>query len=452
VALAVALAAVAAGAASLGQHAELFSGAYRVDQFSQLLKLILAGGFAAIVLLGGVLPDIRGEVKPEYHLFLTLSVTGLVLLVSCVDLIALVVALELSSFPLYLLVPMRRERAGQKSQMESAIKYIMFGVAANGVMFFGLSYLYGLTGTTHLPEMIAILPPVVHSPLALAGLGLAFCGLYYKLAIFPFHFWTPDVYQGASNETASLIASLPKLGAVAVLVRFVSLATPDNRTIALLLTGLAIASMFYGNLIALVQKDFKRLLGFSGIAHAGYALIGFVALDQAGYTAALYYLTGYLLMILACFLVICRVSRDGTNVSIEELAGLHRRSPLLALTLLVALFGLAGVPPFVGFMAKLSLLTAALTQGHLALVVIAMINSAIAIYYYLQIIRQAVFGDATAAATAGPIALTWPTKVLCVVLIGGIIYLGVAPGAFIDTVSSSLAFVTSGPATALLGR
>jgi NADH-quinone oxidoreductase subunit N len=452
VALVVALAAVAAGVASLGQHAELFSGAYRVDQFSQLLKLILAGGFAAIVLLGGALPDIRGEVKPEYHLFLTLSVTGLVMLVSCIDLIALVVALELSSFPLYLLVPMRRERAGQKSQMESAIKYIMFGVAANGVMFFGLSYLYGLTGTTHLPEMVAILPPVVHSPLALAGLGLAFCGLYYTLAIFPFHFWTPDVYQGASNETASLIASLPKLGAVAVLVRFVSLATPDNRTVALLLTGLAIASMFYGNLIALVQKDFKRLLGFSGIAHAGYALIGFVALDQAGYTAALYYLTGYVLMILACFLVICRVSRDGTNVSIEELAGLHRRSPLLALTLLVALFALAGVPPFVGFMAKVSLLTAALAQGHLALVVIAMINAAIAIYYYLQVIRQAVFGDAAVAAGAAPIVLTWPTRVLCVVLIGGIIYLGVAPGAFIDTVSSSLAFVSSGPATALLGR
>ena len=450
VVLAVALAAVAAGAVSLGRHAELFSGAYRVDQFSQLLKLILVSGFAGVVLLGGGLSDIRGEVRPEYQLFLTLSVTGLVMLVSCVDLISLVVALELSSFPLYLLVPMRRERAGQKSQMESAIKYIMFGVAANGVMFFGLSYLYGLTGTLNLAEMIAILPPVVHSPLALAGLGLAFCGLYYKLAVFPFHFWTPDVYQGASNETAGLIASLPKLGAVAVLVRFVSLATPDNQTIALLLTGLAVASMCYGNLIALVQKDFKRLLGFSGIAHAGYALMGFVALDQAGYTAALYYLTGYVLMILACFLVVCRVSRDGTNVSIAELAGLHRRSPLLALTLLVALFALAGVPPFVGFMAKLSLLTAALAQGHLALVVIAVVNSAIAIYYYLQIIRQAVFGDAAAA--AGPIVLTWPTKVLCLALIGGIIYLGVAPGAFIDTVSSSLAFVSPGPATALLGH
>ncbi|MDD2765880.1 MAG: NADH-quinone oxidoreductase subunit N [Opitutaceae bacterium] len=452
VALVTAFAAIGAAALTLGQHADLFSGAYRVDQFSQLLKLVLAFGFAGILLLSGELPDIRGEVKPEYYLFLTLSVTGLVMLVSCIEIISLVVALELSSFPLYLLVPMRRERAEQKSQMESAIKYIMFGVAANGIMFFGLSYLYGLTGTLHLPEMIVILQPVVHSPLAIAGLGLAFCGLYYKLAVFPFHFWTPDIYQGASNETASLIASLPKVGAVAVLVRFVSLATPDNQTIALLLTGLAIASMFYGNLIALVQKDLKRLLGFSGIAHAGYALMGFVALDTAGYTAALYYIAGYMLMILACFVVICRVSRDGTNVAIEELAGLHRRSPLLALTLLVGLFALAGVPPFVGFMAKLSLLTAALAQGHLALVVVAVINSAIAIYYYLQVIRQAVFGEASPAAAAEPIVLNWPTKVLCVALIAGIVVLGVAPGTVIDTISRSLAFVTSSPATALLGH
>jgi len=452
VALLVAFATIAAAALALGQRADLFSGAYRVDQFSQLLKLVLAFGFACILFLSGELPDIRGEVKPEYYLFLTLSITGLVMLVSCVDLISLVVALELSSFPLYLLVPMRREREDQKSQMESAIKYVMFGVAANGIMFFGLSYLYGLTGTTHLPEMVAILQPVVHSPLAIVGLVMAFCGLYYKLAVFPFHFWTPDVYQGASNETASLIASLPKVGAVAVLVRFVSLATPDNRTVALLLTFLAVASMFYGNLIALVQKDLKRLLGFSAIAHAGYALIGFVALNVAGYTAALYYITGYLLMILACFVVICRVSRDGTNVAIEELAGLHRRSPLLALTLLVGLFALASIPPFVGFMAKLSLLTAALAQGHLVLVIVAVVNSVIAIYYYLQVIRQAVFGEVNPAAAAGPIVLTWPTRILCVVLIAGIVALGVAHGLVIDTISHSLAFVTSSPATPLLGR
>ena len=179
-------------------------------------------------------------------------------------------------------------------------------------------------------------------------------------------------------------------------------------------------------------------------------MMGFVAMNQAGYTAAIYYITGYLLMVLACFVVICRVSRDGTNVAIEELAGLHRRSPLLAATLLVGVFALAGVPPFVGFMAKFSLLTAAYGQGHLALIVIAVINSAIAIYYYLQVVRQAVFGETSG--DQSPIALTWPTRALCVVLIVGIVALGIAPGAVIETISSSLAFVQSGPATALLAR
>ena len=436
VALFTSFAAILASLGCLGQHATLFSGAYRVDQFSQVFKLIFACGFTLVLLLSGDLEDIRNDIKSEYFLLLTLSVAGLMMLVSCVELITLVVALEVSSFPLYFLVAMRRERNGQKSQMESAIKYIMFGVAANGVMFFGMSYLFGLTGTTALPELLARLQPVIHSPMAIAGLAFTFCGLYYKLAVFPFHFWTPDVYQGASNETAGLVASLPKLGAIAVLIRLVSLASPDNATIAIMLSILAIGSMFYGNLIALIQKDFKRLLGFSGIAHAGYALVGFVALDLVGYAAALYYIVGYLLMVLACFVVICRVSRDGTNVAIEELAGLHRRSPLLAVTLVVGVFGLAGIPPFVGFMGKLSLLTAALSKGYLYLVIIAMINAAIAVYYYLSVVREACFRD---PGERPPIRLDWATRVLCVLLIGGIVVLGVAPARFLGTISSALA-------------
>jgi NADH-quinone oxidoreductase subunit N len=252
------------------------------------------------------------------------------------------------------------------------------------------------------------------------------------------------VYQGASNETAGLVASLPKIGAVAVLVRFVSLATPNNHTVAIMLAILAVGSMFYGNLIALIQKDFKRLLGFSGIAHAGYAMIGFVALDQRGYTAALYYIIGYLLMVLACFVVICKVSRDGTNVAISELAGLHKRSPLLALTLIVGVFALAGIPPFVGFMGKLSLLYAVLDKGYVVLAVIAVINAAIAVYYYLGVVREAVFSD---PGDRPPIRLDWPTRALCLLLIGGILALGVAPGRVLNTLSNSVACVTGSSAT-----
>ena len=439
VALVVAAASTLAALFAVHAHATLFSGAYRVDAFSQLLKIALTGGFTAILLVSGNLPDIREKHRPEYYLFLTLSVSGLVMLVSCIDAITLVISLELSSFPLYLLVAMRREREGQRTQMESAVKYIMFGVAANGIMLFGLSYLFGLTGTTSIPLMVAKLSPVLVSPLAIAGLALTFAGLLYKLAVFPFHFWTPDVYQGASNETTSLIASLPKVGAIAVLVRFVSLASPSHATIATLLTCLAIASMFYGNLIALTQKDLKRLLGFSAIAHAGYAMVGFVSLSDAGFAAALYYISGYMLMVLACFVVISRVSRDGSNVAIDELAGLHRRSPLLAVTLIVGLFGLAGIPPFVGFMGKLSLLTAAFTQGHLALVVIAMINAAIAVYYYLGVVRKAVFGENAEGATATPLKLDWSTRAVCVALIVGIVLLGIMPGRALDALTHSVA-------------
>jgi NADH-quinone oxidoreductase subunit N len=443
VALIVALATTISALLCLGENAALFSGAYRIDAFSQLIKVVLAGGFTAILFVSGNLPDIRERVRPEYFLFLTLCVAGLLMLVSCIDVITLVIALELSSFPLYLLVAMRREREGQRSQMESAVKYMMFGVAANGIMLFGLSYLFGLTGTTSIPLMVQKLTPVLTSPLAIAGLAFTFAGFLYKLAVFPFHFWTPDVYQGASNETTSLIASLPKVAAIAVLVRFVSLASPAHSTISLLLTCLAIASMFYGNLIALAQKDLKRLLGFSAIAHAGYATIGFVSLSDAGYAAALYYITGYMLMVLACFVVISRVSRDGTNVAIDELAGLHRRSPLLAATLIVGLFGLAGIPPFVGFMGKLSLLTAALAKGHLALVIIAMVNAAIAIYYYLSVVRKAVFGEVSDTTRTAPISLDWPTRVVCTALIAAIVLLGVAPSRVLSSYTKSVASVTT---------
>ncbi|MEI7730265.1 MAG: NADH-quinone oxidoreductase subunit N [Verrucomicrobiota bacterium] len=433
-----AVAAIIATAFCLGQQAVLFDGAYRVDLFSQILKLALTVGFAFIVLLGKDLVDIRSEIRPEYFLFLTIHVLGLVMLVSSVDLITLVIALEVSSYPLYLMVAMRRELEGQRFQMESAIKYMMFGIAANGIMFFGMSYLFGITGTSSMPLMVTKLQPVVHTPFVIAGLAMMFCGIYYKLAVFPFHFWTPDVYQGASNETTSLIASLPKIGAVAVLVRFVSLATPDNHAISTLLTILAIASMFYGNLIALMQKDLKRLLGFSGIAHAGYALVGFTALSYAGYAASLYYIIGYMFMVLACFTVISSLSRDGANVTMDDLAGLHRRSPLLAVTLLTGVFALAGIPPFVGFIGKFSILTAALAKGHLALVIIAVLNTAIAIYYYLSIVRESCWRDPV---DPTPIVVALPTRVLCLLLIAGNVLLGIAPGSMLEILTSAVACV-----------
>lgn len=431
-AIGVAVAAILGCVITFERQALLFDGAYRVDLFSQLLKLLLGGGYLAVVLISGALPDIRPDVKPEYYLFLTLSVAGLVTLVSAVELITLVVSLELVSVPLYALVAMRREDADRRVQMESAIKYIVFGVVATGLMLFGMSYLYGLTGTTRLAELVVRLQPLMRSPLAISGLALAMSGVFYKLAVFPFHFWTPDVYQGGSNETASLIASLPKLGAAAVLVRFTGLAGNENHALVLLLSWLAICSMFYGNLVALVQTDLKRLFGFSGIAHAGYALIGLVTLDHQGYAAALFYVASYMVMILACFVVLCRTAPGGENLRLEGLAGLYRRSPLLAATLLVGVVGLAGVPPLPGFMGKFVLLKAALAKGHLALVIVTVVNSAIAVYYYLLIIREAFFREPVDPHT---IQLDAPTRLLCLGLNLLVVWAGVAPGWLLEQLS-----------------
>lgn len=433
---------IAAGSAvlsllCLGQEGTIFFEAYRVDFFSQLIKLILSLGLVAVVVIGRELKEIRDEVRPEYYMFMLGSVSGLMMLVSSAELLTMFLALELSSYCLYLMVPMRDDSGGLKVQMEAAVKYVVFGVVASGIMLFGISYLFALTGDTHFATMIPALAGMLDNPAALAGIAMFMAGFFYKLAVFPFHFWVPDVYQGASNETTALIASLPKIAAAAMLIKISTMAAGGDGSAALinLLTLLAVLSMFYGNLSALVQTDIKRMLGFSGIAHAGFILVGVLTLDASGYAAAIYYAAGYVVMSLACFLVICRVSQAGENVLIEDLSGLWQRAPLLALVLGVGLFSLAGIPPFVGFMGKFFILTSALNQGHLALVILAAINTAIAIYYYLSVVRVAY----TSPPEGRPaIAVDIPSSTLGVVLIILIVAMGVLAGTGLETTTAAV--------------
>lgn len=415
--------------AALRQEGELFYNAYRVDLFSQLFKLAISIGFAVFMLFGRKLKGVTKSMKPEYFLFLSISCLGLMMLVSSVELLSIFVALELSSFALFLLVPMRDEQTGVRYQMESAIKYIMFGVMATGIMLFGMSYLYGLTGTTYLNELLPALHGVYNEPAAMIGIAMVMGGFFYKLGVFPFHFWVPDVYQGASNETTSFIASVPKLGAVALLIRITALAAPEGQVFTSMLMVLSVCSMFYGNLSALVQKDIKRMLGFSGIAHAGYVLLGLITLKDAGYAAAMYYIFGYLMMILACFLVISSVSKEGENLNIEDFSGLHKRAPLMALTLGVGMFALAGIPPFVGFMGKFMLLASALKAGYLPLVIIAAINTAISIYYYLSVVRVTY---CTNPEEQPAVQVDFLTKAVSVALMIIIIALGIAPARILE--------------------
>ena len=272
-------------------------------------------------------------------------------------------------------------------------------------------------------------------PAYVISMMMVLAGFFYKLAIFPFHFWVPDVYEGASNETTAFIATVPKLAATAILIRLISQISGDGQVMVNILLLCAVASMFYGNLSALIQKDVKRMLGFSGIAHAGFVLLGILTFQITGYANAMYYIIGYVIMNLACFLVLCNVSENGENVMIEDLSGLHKRSPLMAFTLAVGLFALAGIPPFVGFMGKFMLLTGALKEGYMLVVILAAINTAIAIYYYLSVIRITYCSDPEERALVIPSTLTSATSVL---LLAVIVFMGVSPQRFVDFASTAV--------------
>ena len=412
---------------SLNSSGDLFYKAYRVDLFSQTFKCLLSLGLFLVIGLGRKLKSIEERLQPEFFMFLSLSTLGLMLMVSSVELLTIFIAMELSSYSIYVLIPIRNQVGG--NQMEAAIKYIIFGAAATGVMLFGMSYIFGVSQSTYLVDILQKMPLLIKEPIAVIGLLLVLCGFFFKLAVVPFHFWTPDIYQGAANETVSFVATMPKLGAVALLLRLVSLAGSGAVDLIQVLVLLAIVSMTFGNLAALVQKDLKRLLAYSSIAHAGYVLMGVLTLNSVGFSAAIFHISAYLLMNLACFLVICAVSREGENITISDLSGLYRRSPLLAFTLAVGAFALAGIPPTAGFTGKFFLFTAALNQGHLALVIIAAVNAAISIYYYLNIVRSA-YGQDPEGLPA--VTLSFSNRLLNYGLILAILLMGTLPAWFID--------------------
>lgn len=429
------LAALAACTATFNRQGDLFFHAYRIDLFSQIFKFFIIAGMTGITLFGQRLKDIRNDIRPEYFLFLLLATLGLVMLVSCVELISLLVALELSSFAVYLLIPLRCERGGLRMQMESAAKYVIFGVLATGIMLFGMSYLFGLTGSTYFSEIAPVLLERWTEPLAVAAIVLTLLGLFFKLAAFPMHLWAPDVYQGASNETTAYITGVPKAAAVAVIIRFLLMADTSALELVLFLTFIAVVSMFLGNIVAIVQKDLKRMFGYSAIAHAGYITVGFVTLQGSGFSAAAFYALAYLVMSLPVFLVICQVSSQGENLAIDDFAGLHERSPAAALIMGLSLFALAGIPPFAGFFAKLILMTAALDRGLLLLVVMMALNSAIGVYYYLNVVRVMYFEK---AAVREPVPFGMLPLGLGIILLLAISALGIAPSYLMDAMATAI--------------
>jgi NADH-quinone oxidoreductase subunit N len=408
---------------SLCSRGTLFSGAYSVDLFSQLFKAMLSFGFCVVIFMLEKTDDIEGEYIAEYFMFLAFSVLGLMMLVSSVELISIVISLEVSSYSLYVVVPLRKGQT--KVQWEAAVKYLFFGAASTGVMLYGMSFFYGICQSTFLRDIVRVFPTILDNPVGILALILTLSGFFFKLSLFPFHFWAPDIYEGASNATTTFIATIPKIAGAALLIRFTMIAPTFDIQFVNILVVLAALSMTFGNIVGLVQKDVKRLLAYSGIAHAGYLLMGVLALTKDGNAAAAYYIAIYLLMNLACLYVVVLIATKGENVELEDLTGLSRRAPLLALTLAVAAFSLAGIPPTGGFTGKLFLFTNAFKQGHLALVIIGAANTVISIFYYLNLVRMSYSKEATYETQ--PIRLTFNQKAICYILVLGILYMGILP-------------------------
>ncbi len=407
---------------SILKSGELFSGAYRIDLFSQAFKILILLGFCLVIFMFENKGEIDDEFLPEYFMFLGFSALGLMMLVSSVELISIVIALEVSSYSLYVILPLRKAKT--RVQIEASMKYLFFGAVSTGIMLFGMGYIYGIAHSTFLKDIIPVLPDFLNQPIGLIALIFTMTGFFFKLSLFPMHFWSPDIYEGASNTTTTFIGTIPKLAGAALLIRIAMLAYPGSVQFINVLIILAALSMTFGNLVGLVQKDIKRLLAYSGIAHAGYLLMGILALSKDGNASAIYYITIYLFMNLACFYVVILLSKTGENVTLDGLTGLSKRSPLLALLLAVSAFSLAGIPPTGGFTGKLFLLTSAFKAGHLSIVLIGAVNTVISIFFYLNLVRMSYSKE---GAVAGPIRLSFKEKTLCYFFILVILYMGIMP-------------------------
>ncbi len=419
---------------SVNQEGFLFLKAYRVDLFSQVFKVMLSLGLFLVICLCSELRAIAERHHPEFYLLLFVCTLAMMLLVSGAHILTIYVALELSSYSLYVLVALRRdERLG----LEAGLKYFLVGIFVSAVMLFGIALLYSATQVTYLTDMIRVLPGVLDSPLVVIGLLLTLCGFFFKLAVFPFHFWAPDVYQGAANQATAYIATASKVAAIAILTRMVAVTGDGSIYLTQVLVILSIISMTVGNLAAIVQKDLKRLLAYSAVAHAGYVLIGILSMNQLGYSSVIFYAMALLVMKFTAFLVVVKVADDGRNLQIAQLAGLHRRSPLLAMALMVSVLSLAGIPPTIGFTGKFLVFAAAMEKGYFTLVLIAMINVVISLYYYLLILKAAYMQEP--AETQAPLHVSPPVKILAGLLVCVMVVAGIFPRYLIELASAAAA-------------
>lgn len=406
---------------SLYRSGFLFRDTYQIDLFSQSFKFLLSLGYLITLLFAEKWLGISENRRTEFYLFLSTALLGMMMITSSVHALTFYVALELSSYSLYLLAALR----DGKKQAEAAVKYILMGAASSGVFLWGLSLMIGVAGTASLNSIAQNAAGLASEPAFGIGLLLVLVSFFFKLSGFPLHAWAPDVYESASTSVTSFIATASKAAAAAILIRFLAVGGVTV-SLAAAIGAAAFASMTFGNCVALLQSDVKRLLAYSSIAQAGYLLVGLLAGSLEGYSSAMFYAFGYLVMNAGAFLAVVVVAEasGNDNPRFEDFNGFSERSPFAALILLLSLLSLAGIPPLVGFTGKWILFSAAMEKGHWFLVLWGVLNSVVSLFYYLTLVKHAYLEKPRNPA---PLRLSPRFQVLGIFLFASLVFLGVFP-------------------------
>ena len=412
---------------------EIFSGMYLADPLATVLKLFTMLFVAVALLYSRHYLEARGILKGEYYVLALTAMLGIFVIISAGSLLTLYMGIELLSLSLYALVAFDRDSG---VAAESAMKYFVLGAIASGCLLYGMSMIYGMTGTLLLGELAAALQGEPSLGLIM-GVVFVVVGVAFKFGAVPFHMWVPDVYHGAPTSVTLFIATAPKIASFALAFRLLSGALGNIAdTWIQMLVIVALLSALLGNVIAVAQTNLKRMLAYSAIGNVGFILFGFVAGTEQGYEAALYYTIAYVLTTLGAFGVMLLVSRRGFEADeLDHYKGLHARDPLLAFIMMVLMFSLAGIPLTVGVLAKLQIFEALWSSNHLALVVFAAIVSVIGLFYYLRVVKILYFdppGDLPIPERHGAVKATLALNAAAVVV------LGVVPQALIELCARAL--------------
>ncbi len=407
-----------------------FTDSYTVDHLSLFFICIFTLSSALTILLSYEYNEREGIKVGEYYSLILLCTVGMILLASSTDMIMIFLGVEIVSICLYVLAGIRRDN---KASNEAALKYFLLGAFATGFLLYGMTLVYGSTGSTNLFKIAEFVKSdsAQSNPLLLMGIVLLVIGFGFKVAAAPFHMWAPDVYQGAPTPVTAFMAVGPKAAAFAAFFRVFSEAVPELApSWEILLSTVAVLSMVVGNLGAIMQTNIKRMLAFSSISHAGYLLIAVISKSSLAGSSLLFYMLSYAFTTFGAFGIIILLGRKGEeNLELENYSGLAYKHPLMALSMTVFLLSLGGMPPFAGFVAKFYIFSAAIEEGFLTLVIIAVLNSAISFYYYLKVVVFMYMKE-----PAGEFNISLTPMTLLVVIIGliGTIELGIFPDTIIS--------------------